>query len=226
MKLLAWLSRLMFMAMFIAAVSVMTTWVIVDMYAERILQKFHLHDIYAAVQPGHMWGHMVGLWRNGDEKTPANISEGPTDERTPAVAGESTTEKSPADAGDSTVDEMAPDRPDAESEFPADALPVWGQASAGQRTLDADQNQQRERLDSLIMTAEEFNRKKDEMSEEDKMTIFTLLIPKVSQDELMRLSLLLEDGLTAEELSELHAMIDRHLDEDEWNELMSILDRY
>lgn len=255
MKLLSYLSRMLMTAVFVAVVSVMTTWLIVDTYVERILERFHLQDVYASVQPQHMWEHMIGLihpknakdlagtedtlgksgFSSQGEKKPDSAMEtnapvaGTTDSGNETGAKENAANYGETNEydGQDQQDDADSSENDTPAEAEPDALPVWGQFRAqSQQEQSVTQRVEQESSDSLLITTEQLNRIKEEMNDDDKMKIFSLVVPKISQEEWFKLSQLLEDGLTAEELSEVHAMIDRHLTEEEWKELMSILDRY
>jgi len=90
-----------------------------------------------------------------------------------------------------------------------DALPVFGRAAL---------------QGGLIMSAEEFNEKRKNLSEEDKVEIFTILLNHVPQEELQRLSVLVEDGITAEEAVAITEVMEGYLGPEEMDRLIAILD--
>lgn len=89
-----------------------------------------------------------------------------------------------------------------------DAVPVFGHAGLP---------------GALVMSAEEFNEKRKNLSESDKIEIFTILLNHVPQDELQVLSELLEDGITAEEAGLIMDVMEGYLGPKEMDRLLTIL---
>jgi hypothetical protein len=99
-------------------------------------------------------------------------------------------------------------RTESGSEPEPEALPVFGRAAL---------------QGGLVMSAEEFNEKRKNLSEEDKVEIFTILLNHVPQEELQRLSVLVEDGITAEEAVVITEVMEDYLGPAEMERLIAIL---
>jgi hypothetical protein len=96
----------------------------------------------------------------------------------------------------------------------ADSITVWGQVNKTGTQKD------------IVMSKEEFAKKKDLLTSEDKMNIFSLVVSKLSQEEIQRLSTLLEKGITAEELKEVDLILQNKLKKEEYQQLLKILGKY
>lgn len=103
-----------------------------------------------------------------------------------------------------------------------DAVEVWKQQS----TTNVQEREEIEEKSNIVITIEEFNKTKDLLSDEDKMSLFSMVISKVPADEVQKLSLLMEDGITQEEMNEIEEIIGLYLNEEEYENLLSILNRY
>lgn len=100
-----------------------------------------------------------------------------------------------------------------EQPFEEEAVAAWSQTGTG------DRNQ-------VVLSPEQFMSKRDQMSEEDKNAIFSLLISQLSETELQHISTMLEDGLTAAELEAMGGIVERHLPAEQVAALMRIVGKY
>lgn len=80
------------------------------------------------------------------------------------------------------------------------------------------------RSEEIIFSIEQFNNKKDQLSDEDKLRIFTIVIENIPPEEVQVLSTMMEDGITNEEMESIDAMLKRFLDEHDYEELLTIID--
>ncbi|TMV47994.1 hypothetical protein FE783_18685 [Paenibacillus mesophilus] len=80
--------------------------------------------------------------------------------------------------------------------------------------------------DKVVISAEQFQKKREMLSEEDKVTVFSMLISQLPQDELQHISTKLEDGLTATELTEIEKIVERYLQPEQVAKLMDIVNKY
>jgi hypothetical protein len=204
MKMIGWLSKLIITAILLSTMSVMTTIYIVDQYVQTVLERFQLTDV---------------------ERPPLRIG-GLLQQTSPSMGDESkneadaveVTEKDTAAAEQQSQDRLEPQRQqDPQVELPSEgqnmteATPVFGSSIQS---------------NSLVMTPDEFNEKRKNLSDEDKMMIFSIMMNKLPQAELQKLSEWLEDGITEEELTQVEEVINAYLEQADIDKLLSILNRY
>ncbi len=96
-----------------------------------------------------------------------------------------------------------------------EALEVWNQHQ--------ETHQQR---DSIVFSADEFNHFRDQLSEEDKMIIFSLIISNVPAHEVQKLSHLMEDGISEEDITEMENVMRMYLDEEDYDQLIQMFNGY
>lgn len=89
---------------------------------------------------------------------------------------------------------------------------IWG---------DAQEVWKQER--KVIISAEDVSRIRDEMSDEDKMRLFSLLAYKLPESEVQKISTMMERGLTEEEALEIQDRLKLYLTEQEYEELLTLL---
>jgi len=102
-----------------------------------------------------------------------------------------------------------------ETPYQEEAIEVWGREG----TQQVEEQQ-------VLLSLEDFNLKKDQMSGEDKIKIFSMLMSKLPTDEIQALSLFLEDGITQSEMELIDDMIRVYLKEEEVDTLVAILEKY
>lgn len=95
-----------------------------------------------------------------------------------------------------------------ESKPSGDALEVWQPLS-----------------DEVILSMEDFNQVKDQLSDEEKMTIFSIVMENIPFVEMQRLTEMIEEGITAEEMAEIEAIMGQFLNEGDYDELMKMIGR-
>lgn len=101
--------------------------------------------------------------------------------------------------------------------MPDNALPVMGQAEAGEEQSEQGLDQ------NLVMTPEAMNDLKENLPANAKSNIFNILMNKLPQEEMIKISAALEGGLTESEVTELQGIIAKYVDEDEYKTLMKML---
>lgn len=204
MKMIGWLSKLIITAILLSTMSVMTTIYIVDQYVKTVLERFQLTDV---------------------ERPPLRIG-GLLQQTSPSLGNEAkneadaveVTEKDTAAAQQQSQDRLEQQRQqDPQAVLPSEeqnmteATPVFGSSIQS---------------NSLVMTPDEFNEKRKNLSDEDKMMIFSIMMNKLPQAELQKLSEWLEDGITEEELTQVEEVINAYLEQADIDKLLSILNRY
>lgn len=195
-----WLIKTIASIALISTITVFTTWKMVQIYADRILREIDIPVEQVSVQFQDLLAQL------GNKPNKVNKEQSLTD------SAELEREQG---AGDAEEDSNAAIRTseDLDSE---PAVPVFGGNVSGGMDME----------EQIIISAEEFNQKKDAISSEDKMRIFTLLFTKVPQDDIQHLSLLLEDGLTEEEMAGVQEVLKAYLEPAEIEELNQIIEKY
>jgi len=191
MKWLQWMSKMFVVTLFATVISIVTTWLMVDLYAEQILKEFKLEDVRSQVQLLDVLAHLSEKAEGKDVQLPTDSSE--AEETRSDGCGDSDQDRDGTGSGSLTGQ--------------GDAVAVWGQAM---------------NLNELVISADEFNQVKDELSGEDKIKIFSILSSQMTDDLMMKLSVMLEGGLTRGELIELEQLMKELLNEEQFNEIMSI----
>ncbi|WP_240415768.1 hypothetical protein [Paenibacillus periandrae] len=75
----------------------------------------------------------------------------------------------------------------------------------------------------VVVSGEEFTKKKEQLSNEDKNQIFKLLLTRVPQAEIQHISSMMEDGITANELSEIERILKNYLKPEEYSQLLGMI---
>lgn len=106
----------------------------------------------------------------------------------------------------------------------ADALPVWSQSGSTQGTQTGGIGEQAS--GKVLFSSDFLSSAKDNMSNEDKVKLFALLVSKLPAQEVQNISQLMEDGLTQEELEQIDGIIRKHLTDEEYRQVLVILEKY
>lgn len=190
-----------------SGLSMLTTAYVVNTYIQSVLAGFDIK--VDGPEPG-MLGFVKSLTGMGSSSGSSSTDPKDTIKEADSskVDGEKGTGGEPpaSDTGD-TVDETVPE----------DALPVMGQAAAGEEQSDRALNQE------LVMTPGALNDLKENLPADEKSNIFNILMNKLPQEEMLKISSAMEGGLTESEVKELQEIIARYVDEDEYESLMKML---
>jgi hypothetical protein len=196
MKFLSWIFKTVMITVVIVSVSLSTTWAMVNIYVEQLFQQLNLKPADKKVALSEVVQSLI---------EPLNTNAPKVADRQRAQ-GEEEQKRNLSDQDPSFYD---PYNQEPKGE---DAVAVWNQITTGQ-------NEQ-------ILSIEEFNRKKDMISNEDKMFIFSLMVSKVPQEDFQKLSLFLEDGVTEGELEQIQDILENRLSKEEFQQLFDILAKY
>jgi hypothetical protein len=212
MKLFGWLSKLLISTVLISTLSVLTTWYVVNLYVEEVIRQYQLPGLSKKVQLSDIAARLsdeLNIKKSKDDHAPSSATLKGLD----AIQDSSTSPASPAPSQMPKGNPVNPAEatPDAAK---ADSITVWGQVNKTGTQKD------------IVMSKEEFAKKKDLLTSEDKMNIFSLVVSKLSQEEIQRLSTLLEKGITAEELKEVDLILQNKLKKEEYQQLLKILGKY
>ncbi|TLS48892.1 hypothetical protein FE782_28230 [Paenibacillus antri] len=196
MKMMAWLAKTILATAIVTGVSVATTWAVVNAYVQQLLGQYGMQG---AAGP-------VGLM---DTLTALGGGRGVQGEAAPASANVSPGED------DAAVETPSGTTPEEEYPVPDNALPVMGQATQSTGTED-----------ELYISMDDLNEKKDNISDEDRMAIFAMLVTKLPPEEVQAISALLEDGFTGDEMEQASAILQQYLTPEEYAKLLEILQKY
>jgi len=184
-------------------------------------------------QPGGALNGATGGAASGAGGTDTGVS-GTGPQGTGASSGASATGTGTSGAGGtgsgSPAAPSVKDGTSADKNPPEDAIAVFGHQSgqsgagaagssgsglSGSEASDADRR--------VVVSGEDFTKKKEQLSNEDKNKIFNLLVSRIPQDEMQRISRLMEDGITASELKEIEQVLQKYLKQDEYNQLLGMI---
>ncbi|WP_135554585.1 hypothetical protein [Paenibacillus cymbidii] len=215
---LNWISKLLVAGILIAGLTLYITWVTVSMYVEKIIaqlpiegvQQVDLPELVGRLTQGYNLMKSLGSGNgagngNGAKGTSASANANAAGSPSPTPAG---SEAGSGNSGGTAAQKQPGD----------DALAVMGRSGS----QGSGMTEQRE----LVMSADQFLRAKDNLTEEDSMTIFSLLIARLSQDELQQLSAMVEDGITEDELGQVERIVENRLQPGEYQKLLDILQKY
>jgi hypothetical protein len=75
----------------------------------------------------------------------------------------------------------------------------------------------------VVVSSEEFAKKKEQLSSDDKNKIFKLLMTRIPQAEIQKISQIMEDGITASELKDIEQLLQNYLKPEEYSQLLSMI---
>lgn len=216
MKMIRWFGKWLFTSLLICLVTVMTTWYMVNAYVDSLLK-------YLDIDPNQLRMPMTQVLGQVSDDWSALHTEGSSDpvggERDKLQEG-----SDHSDPGSSSINEE-PEEQEVDGEVeedeeeipPAGAVPVMGQVSeSGESGIAGEE---------VIISQDEFNQTKDEISNADKIKIF-MIAQQLPQDTMQELSLYMENGLTQEELLAIQDMMEEHLTPEQYEQLMEIMQKY
>ena len=241
-KLINWLTKMIIQTMLVAGLTVYLTWVTVHTYVDKLLTQYHLNTVESKInfsdfltqmsvslnilKPAHLKNQAA------DEASKQAQDIAPTDDpalqvladpvvtEIPAMANvEQTTSPKPVVSPSPTPSKAASANTEAAAN---DSVPVWNQTSSENKQEASKTKKQKE----LVMSAEDFTKKKDQIKEADKVTIFTLLATRLPQTEFQKISAYVEDGVTKQEWVDIQKIVEQYLKPDEYKELEGLLAKY
>ncbi|NOV02736.1 hypothetical protein [Paenibacillus planticolens] len=208
MKVLTWLGKIVISTVLITSITMFTTWYVVNMYVEDIFRQYQIPALGKKIQFSDFTSRLAEelniVMRKDGGKQAAPVQSPsaakPAPSPSPSASASTDAEANGASASPGVKD---------------DAVAVMGRVS------DANEHKK-----EIVLSTEDFAKKKEALSSEDKMKIFSLVIAKLPQNEVQHLSGLLEDGITADELDQINEMLKKYLSETELKQLMDILNKY
>lgn len=235
MKGIEWLAKLVLSALITSAVCIASTFWAVSTYADMILTQYNLKPVVSAA-PG--WPQFVA--ELGRQATGVNLfgaGKKPADQQTAAdtnrqsdraVSGAIDTGADPmkpaeTGTGSGATDPNVPSTgsgPSTGKKPPEDAVAVFGHQSGQSAGSGASASEDSKRI---VMSGEDFAKKKDQLSNEDKNKIFNMLAARVPQTEMQTISRLMEDGITAAELKQIEQLLQKYLKPEEYTQLLGLI---
>ncbi|MDD9270821.1 hypothetical protein ACFPES_27560 [Paenibacillus sp. GCM10023248] len=217
MKVLTWLGKIIISSVLITSITMFTTWYVVNMYVEDIFRQYQIPALGKKIQFGEFAARLaddlnIVMRRDGGKQaapaeSPAPTQPAPSPSPSGSVPSSGTADRvSPETESGSGASRGAED----------DAVAVMGRVSSEANEQDKQ----------IVMSTEDFAKKKEALSSDDKMKIFSLVVAKLPQDEVQHLSVLLENGITNDELKQVNDTLKKYLNETEYKQLTDILNKY
>jgi hypothetical protein len=248
---MGWLVKMAVTAVFIAAVTIYATWTAVGTYLEKVLAHYQiggdmqsigfldfvekmgaglnimnqtvsakddkpvyggsgLTPVGSADSGNGASGRQSGLGGSGTATQPSANTSGGT------ASGSSIFSREEKEGG---IDSGA-----SGSGGMADALPVWSQTGSAQGAHSGGTGEQAS--EKTLFSSDFLSSTKDNMTNDDKVKLFTLLVSKLPAAEVQSISQLMENGITQEELVQLDGIIRKHLTQEEYRQVLAILEKY
>ncbi|SDO53237.1 hypothetical protein SAMN04487897_11641 [Paenibacillus sp. yr247] len=220
MKLITWLSKIVIGTVLITSITMFTTWYVVNMYVEDIFRQYQIPALGKKIQFSEFAARLAGelnivMRRDGGNQaaqvqTPTPSKPVPNPSPSGSLPNRGSNDQLPT--GGMRSDTGA----DTSQGVKDDAVAVMGRSQS-------DANEQKK---ELVMSTEDFAKKKEALSSDDKMKIFSLVVAKLPQSEVQHLSVLLENGITTDELKQVNDTLKKYLSDKELKQLTDILGKY
>lgn len=204
MKIVGWISKLLVSAILVSTISVVTTAYIVNSYITQLLKPLNLQISQKPLELSDIWSNLWGKSNIlGQEGT---VADAPVS----AKGNGNVTGNDPGSGTKSSASQVGKE----------DSVAAWAQTGNSAST-NSSQSQER----ALVMSEEQFQTKKEQLSNEDKLVIFSAL-SKLPEADMQTISTLVEDGITSSELTEVEKLVEQHLKPEEYKRLLQILQKY
>jgi hypothetical protein len=237
-KLLNWVTKVIMQTMIIVTLTIFLTWIAVHTYVDKLLTRYHLDSAQSKIQFSDF---LSQLSLSLNILKPSSVNKQAVPETSEPVQSSITQEQPTPQSLEATLNSMlslsestppsvnptpsvspADTKSTGTNAAPDDTVPVWKQTSNESNKQETKSGKQKD----LVMTAEQFAKKKDQLSETDKMKIFTLLATRLPEAEFQKISKYVEDGVTTEEWLAIQALIEKYVKPGEYKELQDLLARY
>jgi hypothetical protein len=223
LKLAGWVAKIVVGAALVSAICVYTTWYAVNLYIGQIMKQFHLQ---ASLPSFELSDFVAAMVKPSPTEAPAGAGAGATAGSGAGAKSAETPAKQPVPAGNEYQDvQQAPPKTVDQTAPPEDAIAVWGQVSTNQQSTGGSIGQQVER-ERVVLSAADFQKKKDLISNEDKLKIFTLVMNRIPAEDVQALSEYVENGITDEEVRKIEELVKTRLKPEEYEQILSIINKY
>jgi hypothetical protein len=232
--------------MLVTGLTVYLTWVTVNTYVDKLLSKYHLDSAESKIvfsdflskmseslnilkpsqlnnQASEKKPELAQNTESTEEPTRQTLADPLVTEIPSSVNSEGTTSPEPTPTSTPTPTPTPTDTYSTSGETnPDDSVSVWNQTSNESEQEKTTTDKQK----NLVMSAEQFTKKKDQISEVDKVKIFTLLATRLPQSEFQQISTYVEDGVTEQEWLDIQSIVEQYVNPEEYKELQDLLDQY
>ncbi|WP_213526634.1 hypothetical protein [Paenibacillus sp. J31TS4] len=212
------LAKLLAGTILISGLTLYFTWTVVHTYADKLLGQF-------GVETGGL--KLTDLMTSMSDDVSRLTGGKGADGRTGEAAGSAAPGSGTAGAGGASPSPTP--GPDAQAVFGQSGSSLGGaQAGTGGQTggaLGAGAGIAGNQAGGVVLSPEELQKKKGQLSEADKVKIFSLLT-SLPSDDLQKLSRIVEDGVTEQEMTEIKQLVESRLKPNDYNQLMTILSKY
>lgn len=131
--------------------------------------------------------------------------------------GDHPTSPTPTPAEVSEPEAQGQQTPTSRPEPSQDALEVMGRIERSEESGADTFNEE------WVLSMEELNERKDRLTAEERMEIFSILMSRMPQDEVQHISELLENGITSEEVEQASEILKTYLTQEEYDRFIRIL---
>ncbi|WP_442602487.1 hypothetical protein [Paenibacillus sp. KN14-4R] len=205
-----WVGKIVIGTALVTVLTLSITWYTVNMVVQEALQQFNLQGVVPEIKLTDVVSRLINGPQGG--QTSSNLSSKTKKPISENVKGSTNTGGTSESQGQAQISPSpSPGKSD-------DAVSVWSQINGGRANGSSNQ------LNSgMMMSIEDFTKKKDQMSNEDKMKIFSTIVSRVPENEIQRLSTLVENGITADEAKEMETILRKYLKPAEYTEIITII---
>lgn len=206
-KLFGWFGKAILIGIIAAAISAVTTFYVLNVYVQEIMKP--VQEVLPI--PSMQFSEFVAKLWNGSNI----VGQGGTSQTGKESTTRTRTQTQSQTQSQSQPQSLPNESASTQSPKDDDAVAAWAQSGSGAA---------REK-DKVVMSEEQFLAKRNQLSEEDKANVFSLL-SRLPQEALLHISTMLEDGLTAAEIQEIEKIVEQYLKPDELAKLMEIVNKY
>jgi hypothetical protein len=234
-KLINWLTKIIIQTILIAGLTVYLTWVTVHTYVDKLLSKYHMDTAESKIQFSDFLSQIsasLNILKPSNLNNQAvvvkpDLTQSPIPTEIPSqqtladpLTSEIPLSPTPTPISTPSTTPMTTDgKSTATATTPKDSVSVFKQTTGNESKQQGNQK-------DLVMSAEQFTKKKDQLSEADKVKIFTMLATRLPQAEFQKISTYVEDGVTQQELSEIQSIVEKYVKPEEYKQLQDLLSHY
>ncbi|GAB6990980.1 hypothetical protein [Paenibacillus pini] len=223
-----WLLKTVLVVVLISGMTLLTTGLVVNAYVQSILTTFNIKLEGQTPGLGSIMQGMFGFGKQKDKDMTTDPKDTASNEKsTGTVQGSSSSDRSSGTGSSSTTDQGKSDTSGEKVEkekVPENAVPVMGQGVSESESVDS-QGTGTAQDEQVLISPEDMSKKKQELTAQEKKTIFTMLITKLPQQEIQAISSEMEGGLTEEELKNIESTIAQYLNAEEYESLKKLLEK-